>query len=113
MQKERFECHLYGTLISLLISSTIAFQAREYLLRKKKRETSEYKSISITVEFIPTLFEAIISSRTSILEVIKRIYFQIEKNGKKSHRKKKLTVFDILKVSYERTIGKATNGTAA
>lgn len=113
MKMERFECHLYGTLISLLISSTIAFQAREYLLRKKKRETSEYKSISITLEFIPTLFDAIVSSRTSILEVLKRIFSQIEKNGKKSHRKKKMTVFDILKVSYDRTIGKTTKGTAA
>ncbi|MBM4763085.1 IS4 family transposase [Bacillus sp. B15-48] len=112
MKMERFECHLYGTLISLLISSTIAFQAREYLLRKKKRETSEYKSISIIMEFIPTLFEAIIFSPTSILDILNRIYSQIEKNGKKSHRKKKLTVFDIMKVSYERTIGKATKGSA-
>jgi hypothetical protein len=113
MKMERFECHLYGTLISLLISSTIAFQAREYLLRKKKKETSEYKSISITLEFIPKLFEAIVSGRTSILGVLKRIFSQIEKNGKKSHRKKKMTVFDILKVSYERTIGKATKGSVA
>ncbi|OXT14599.1 hypothetical protein B9K06_25530 [Bacillus sp. OG2] len=113
MKLERFECHLYGTLISLLISSTIAFQAREYLLRKKKKETSEYKSISITMEFIPKLFEAIISSKTSILKILKGIYSQIEKNGKKSHRKKKLTVFDILKVSYERTVGKAAKDSAA
>jgi hypothetical protein len=113
MKRERFECHLYGTLISLLISSTLAFQAREYLLRKKKREASEYKSISIIMEFIPVLFEAILSGRASLLAVLDRIYSQIGKNGKKCHRKKKMTVFDILKVSYERTIRKAFKGTAA
>jgi hypothetical protein len=86
---------------------------RQGISTKKKRGTSEYKSFSITKEFIPTLFDAmIIYSRTSILEVLNRVYSQIEKNEKKSHRKKKLTVL-ILKVSYERTIGKSTKGTAA
>lgn len=79
---ERFECHLYGILISLLISSTLAFQAREYLLRKKKKETSEYKSISFMMEFIPSLFRTMLSDRASILVVLGRIYSQIEKNGK-------------------------------
>jgi hypothetical protein len=60
----------------------------------------------------PKLFQAILSGSASI-QAVNRMYSQIEKNGKKCHRRKKMTVFDILKVSYERTIRKASKGEAA
>ncbi|WP_412760850.1 transposase, partial [Pallidibacillus thermolactis] len=34
IKKERFECHLYGTLIQLLLCSTLAFQCRRMLYMK-------------------------------------------------------------------------------
>ncbi|KPC97118.1 hypothetical protein LR69_04693 [Geobacillus sp. BCO2] len=41
MKGARFQCHLYGTLIALLISSTVMFKMREWLYRKQKKELSE------------------------------------------------------------------------
>ncbi|WP_144032223.1 hypothetical protein [Amphibacillus jilinensis] len=45
MNAERFECHLYGTLIHILLSSMVAFQCRAYLYQKHQIEGSEYKCI--------------------------------------------------------------------
>lgn len=104
MKMERFECHLYGTLISLLLTSTLAFQMRESLFRKKKKEVSEYKAISIVLEYRQKLQEVLIENKKSLILLLKRRKVQIEKNGKKSHRYNRKTVFDILQVTYERTV---------
>ncbi|WP_417006706.1 transposase [Aquibacillus salsiterrae] len=48
MKVERFECHLYGTLISLLISSTLAFQIREALHRYGKKSIFDILGVVIT-----------------------------------------------------------------
>ncbi|API93403.1 hypothetical protein BKP57_17245 [Virgibacillus sp. 6R] len=45
MNTERFYCHLYGTLIHILLSTMIAFQCRYYLYQKHRLEGSEYKCI--------------------------------------------------------------------
>ncbi|WP_256240963.1 hypothetical protein [Bacillus sp. V3B] len=104
MKVQRFECHLYGTLISLLISSTLAFQIREALYRKKKKEISEYRAISIVKEYLPSIHEALYQGIKFVLFELRRMCVQVEKNGKKSHRYRKKTVFDILGVVYERNI---------
>jgi hypothetical protein len=100
MKVERFECHLYGTLISLLLSSTLAFQIREALYRKKKIEVSEYRAISIVKEYLLELKKALHQGFQLFIFLIERMCGQVEKNGKKSHRYKKKTVFDILGVIY-------------
>jgi len=41
MKKERLDGHLYGTFISILISSTMTFKIRNLLYQKEKREISE------------------------------------------------------------------------
>jgi hypothetical protein len=107
MKMERFECHLYGTLISLLITSTFAFKIRELLYLKKKKEISELKAIYIVREFLSTLHQAILEGMDSLLLKIERMFVQVEKNGKKAHRFKKKTPFDILGVVYEES-NKAT-----
>ncbi|WP_108668936.1 IS4 family transposase [Peribacillus acanthi] len=71
MKMERFECHLYGTLISLLITSTLAFQIRESLYRKKKKEISEFKAISIALEYIPILQKTLISGEYLVSDTIR------------------------------------------
>lgn len=40
-KKERLQCHIYGKLITLLLSSTVMFQMRQVLLVKKQKELSE------------------------------------------------------------------------
>ena len=86
MKVERFECHLYGTLIALLITSTLAFKIRELLYLKKKKEISEYRAISIVKEFLSTLHKAILEGVDAILDKIETMLDQVEKNGIKSHR---------------------------
>ncbi|NRD80963.1 IS4 family transposase [Bacillus sp. BRMEA1] len=98
---ERFECHLYGKLIALLLTSSLMFQMREILLRKKKREVSELKSIAILKTYLGSLHDALNGHIDDIVHVLQQILQMIEKNGRKSHRYKKKTVFDILGVAYE------------
>ena len=101
MKLERFECHLYGTLIAILITSTLAFKIRELLYLKKKKEISEFLAISITQQFITSLHKAILEGKTEVLVEIECMLEQIEKNGLKSHRYRKKSPFDILRIAYE------------
>ncbi|KAA9023799.1 IS4 family transposase [Niallia endozanthoxylica] len=103
MKVERFECHLYGTFIALLITSTLAFKIRELLYMKKRKEISEYLAISIIRQFITALHKAILEGVDAILDPIEIMLDQIEKNGIKSHRYKKKSPFDILCIAYNKS----------
>ncbi|MDC3418619.1 transposase [Aquibacillus salsiterrae] len=59
MKQERFECHLYGTLIRILLSSMMAFQCRYFLYQKHAMEGSEYKGIQQAKQSLPFLARAI------------------------------------------------------
>ncbi|GGA93296.1 IS4 family transposase [Ornithinibacillus halotolerans] len=101
MKKERFECHLYGTLIRLLLSSTLAFYCRRLLYIKEQMEVSEYKSISIVKESLPRLVSVMYDKKGSLVEIAKRIYRSIKINGRKCRRQHKQTVFDILGIAFK------------
>ncbi|WP_171016859.1 IS4 family transposase [Pseudalkalibacillus caeni] len=107
MKQERFECHLYGTLLSLLVSSMITFKLRNLLYRKNKKEASEFKAMGIAKKYLVKIQEALLDKKILLSEVIKKIYKMMEKNGRKSQRFKKKTVFDILGVSEGREMEKA------
>ncbi|WP_342045043.1 IS4 family transposase [Bacillus sp. OTU530] len=100
---ERLECHIYGQLIRILICSSTMFQMRELLLRKKKKELSEYKAMYMIKDYLPLLHKAILQNTEHLTKAFLRLYTLLEKNGRKSHRYEKKTVFDILGVVYERT----------
>lgn len=102
---ERFECHLYGTLIQLLLCSTLAFQCRRALYKKHKIEASEYKSISIAKECLSYKHDII--KKQSFIELCKSVYISIKKNGRKCHKQQKQTVFDILDIAYKQTVSVA------
>jgi hypothetical protein len=97
MKTARFECHLYGTLISLLISSTVMFKIRERLYRKQKKELSEYKAMSIIKESCMNLFQAILSSGFHATDFFMRLYAITAQNGKKSHRYNQKSALEIMK----------------
>ncbi|MDC3424324.1 hypothetical protein NC797_07350 [Aquibacillus sp. 3ASR75-11] len=99
--ERRFECHLYGQLLALLLNSSLMFQMREILLRKKKQEVSELKAMSILKEYMGLLHDALMKETEDIKQVLLQIFRMIEKNGQKCHRYEKKTVFDILGVAYE------------
>jgi len=74
-------------------------------LRKKKKELSEYKAMYMIKDYLPRLHKAILQNTEHLTKVLLRLYTLLEKNGRKSHRYEKKTVFDILGVVYERTKG--------
>jgi hypothetical protein len=104
IKRERLECHLYGQLIGILLCSSTMFQMRQLLLEKKKQELSEYKAIYMIKDYFPLLFRAMIGGPNELVTILHRLYQLLKKNGRKCHRYKKMTVFDILGVVYESTM---------
>ncbi|MGM0879065.1 MAG: transposase, partial [Bacillota bacterium] len=100
IKKERLECHLYGQLIGILLCSSTMFQMRQLLLTKKKRELSEYN----IKDYFLLLFQAIQKSTQELSKILLRLFALLQKNGRKSHRYEKKTVFDILGVVYQYTM---------
>ncbi|MED2080170.1 transposase, partial [Bacillus thuringiensis] len=97
---ERLECHLYGQLISILLCSSTMFQMRQLLLIKKKRELSEYKAIYIIKDYFPLIYQSLQKDTQELTKILFRLFNLLQKNGRKSHRYEKKTVFDILGVVY-------------
>ncbi|MDH8001266.1 IS4 family transposase [Bacillus cereus] len=97
---ERLECHLYGQLISILLCSSTMFQMRQLLLIKKKRELSEYKAIYIIKDYFPLIYHSLQKDTQKLTNILFRLFNLLQKNGRKSHRYEKQTVFDILGVVY-------------
>jgi hypothetical protein len=99
---ERFQCQLYGKLILLLLSSTIMFKMRLILLLKQKKEASEIKLAEIVAKYIKLLYMNLVNSLYNIVfHLLIKIFNNMLKNGKKTHKKGKKTTFDILGVSYD------------
>ncbi len=104
MKRERLECHLYGQLIAILICSSTLFRMRELLLRKNRMEVSEYKAFYMIQTYFPLFSQALQQENTqTYTKILFRLFHLLKKNGRKSHRYEKKTVFDILGVIYEYT----------
>jgi len=95
---ERVQCHLYGTLIKMLLSSQIVFSLREEIYTKKSKEISEIKAFKIVNVFFEELKNAVFHSTSKLKIVLKRITEAILNNGIKSKHKKKKTVLAIFNV---------------
>lgn len=102
---ERFQCQLYGKLILLLVSSAVVFKMRALILENKELEASEMKVSEIVHEYIDRLYFELIKSPNETFNTLKLVFKNVVKNGLKSHRKDKKTVFDILGICYKRTSG--------
>nr|WP_277137816.1 IS4 family transposase [Aneurinibacillus aneurinilyticus] len=96
VKKERLDCHLYGTLISILISSSVTFKIRSFLYQKEKREISEYKTMYIVKEALPNIYIHLFKPHKKITAFFDGLYDLIRKNGKKSKRWDKKSPFDML-----------------
>jgi hypothetical protein len=81
------------------------FKMRQLLLQKKQKELSEYKAIGIIQDHLFLLYQAIQSTQ-EITKLLIRLFHLLEKNGRKSHRYEKKTVFDIMGVHYEYSIAR-------
>ncbi|UOQ85151.1 IS4 family transposase [Gracilibacillus salinarum] len=103
VKSERFECHLYGTLIHILLSSMIAFQCRNYLYQEKAFEASEYKCIDEAKNAIISAKDRPIFSFSYLQSIIKNIYENICKHGEKERRNQQKSMRDILYKTYKKT----------
>ncbi|WP_144506953.1 IS4-like element IS231H family transposase [Bacillus mycoides] len=101
VKQERLECQLYGKLITIFLCSSTMFKMRQLLLQKKKKELSEYKAIGMIQDHLSLLYQAIQKDTQEITKVLIRLFTLLQKNGRKSHRYEKKTVFDIMGVVYE------------
>ena len=88
IKPERLECHLYGQLIVILLSSSIMFQMRQLLLIKKKRELSEYNAIYMIKDYF-LLFQTKQKNTQELLKVLLRLFNLLQQNARKSHRYEK------------------------
>ncbi len=77
------------------------FKMRQLLLQKKKRALSEYKAIGMIQDYLYLLYQAIQKNTQEVTKILIRLFHLLEKNGRKTHRYVKKTVFDILGVIYE------------
>lgn len=98
----RFECHVYGRLIAIFLSSSLMFQMRQFLWLKRKKEVSEFKGIGILHDALVALNRALRQDGKAVQCLLIRLIQRMEKFGCKSHRYEKKTMFDILGVVYER-----------
>ncbi|MDF9547300.1 IS4 family transposase [Bacillus cereus] len=101
IKQERLECHVYGKLIAIFLCSSTMFKMRQLILQKKKQELSEYKAIGMIQDHLHILYQAIQQNTQEITKILVCLFNLLQKNGRKSHRYEKKTVFDILDVVYE------------
>ncbi|MBG9668962.1 IS4 family transposase, partial [Bacillus thuringiensis] len=101
VKQERLECQLYGKLITIFLCSSTMFKMRQLLLQKKKKKLSEYKAIGMIQDHLSLLYQAMQKDIQEITKVLIRLFTLLQKNGRKSHRYEKKTVFDIMGVVYE------------
>ncbi|MEC2550343.1 transposase, partial [Bacillus tropicus] len=103
IKRERLECHIYGKLIAIFLCSSTMFKMRELLLRKKQKELSEYKAMYIIKDYFLLFHQALHKNTQELSKILLRLFNLLQRNGRKSHRYEKKTVFDILGVVYEYT----------
>ncbi|MGX7632515.1 IS4 family transposase [Bacillus thuringiensis] len=112
IKRERLECHLYGQLIAIFLCSSTMFKMRQLLLQKKQKELSEYKAIYMIQDHLYLVYEAIQQDTQEVSKIFLRLFDLLQKNGRKSHRYEKKTVFDILGVVYQCTVSNLKQKTA-
>ncbi|MGL6106311.1 MAG: IS4 family transposase, partial [Romboutsia sp.] len=98
VKMERFKCFLYGRLISLLLSSSIVFTAKNIIMDEDDKEISEIKSFGALAQYLPKLAHEIFKGELCIIRILKRIILNFKRFSIKSRKKHKKTVFDILEI---------------
>ncbi len=82
------------------------FQMRHLLLTKKQKELSEWKAMYMIHDYFRTLYKHMQQNSTQLSNCLLRLFHLLDKNGRKSHRYQKQTVFDILGIAYEHHLSK-------
>ena len=96
VKNDRFLCHLYGTLISILMSTKFVFTIRNNIHNFLGKEISEYKTFKTIHEFSKSLGEALLKSFPKPNNILTKIIELTLKNGIKSRKNPKKTSLEIL-----------------
>lgn len=80
------------------------FKIRQMLLQKNQKELSEYKAIYMIQDHMYLVYEDIQQYTQELSKNSLCLFDLLQKNGRKSHRYEKKTVFDILSVVYQYTV---------
>ncbi|MGR5905999.1 hypothetical protein ACT7DI_21340 [Bacillus paranthracis] len=71
------------------------------LFAKEQKEKYEYKAIGMIQDHVSLLYQAIQRNTQNLTKILIRLFDLLQKNGRKSHRYEKKTIFDIMGVVYE------------
>ena len=92
MKKERFECHVYGTLIAILVTQTFLFQARTYWQQTEGIQISERKALDVLQFYWQQPLLRLSKEEISLSSLL----LLLKKHGRKDRRKGKETASDLL-----------------
>ena len=93
---ERFDCHLYGKLIAILLSTIVVFVHRDEIYYEYGKQLSEYKAFVIVKSQLFEIKQAIFNNVFTLLNLFQLINEVFLRNGIKSRRKSKKTSLDIM-----------------
>ena len=74
---------------------------RTLVIKNKELEASEMKVSEIVHEYIDRLYFDLVKFPSKTFNNLKSVFKNVVKNGLKSHKKDRKTVFDILGVCYK------------
>lgn len=93
---ERFDCHLYGKFIALLLSTVVVFVHRDEIYYEHGKQLSEYKAFSVIKSVLFEIKQVLFSDELTLLNLFQLINEIFLKNSLKSRRKGKKTALDIM-----------------
>ena len=93
---ERFQCFLYGRLISLLLTSSIVSTGKKILSEERQKEISPMKSFSMVKESFDGLRQRLFKGEIALIRFLDKIIGSIMKYGTKSKKKGRKTSFEII-----------------
>lgn len=94
----RFECFLYGKLISIVLDSIIVFKAKEIAYLKEKKYISIYKAFAIAREHLCKTRDSLLKNVTSYWSLVNNIISLILERGVKSKKKHKKMADEIVEI---------------
>lgn len=95
----RFECFLYGKLISIVLDSIIVFKAKKIAYLKDKKYISIYKAFAIVRETSFKRRESLLKNFTSYWSLVNNSIRLILKQGVKSKKKHKKRADEIIELT--------------
>jgi hypothetical protein len=98
---ERFNCHLYGKFIAILLSNVVVFVYRDEIYHEHGKQLSEYKAFGIVKSLLFKIKQTFFNNEFTLLNLFQLINEILLKNAIKSRRKGKKTSLDIIEAISE------------